>query len=263
MSMIQIPPTLLPIVQYKPTVKIPKIIHQTYKSIEQLPDVWKDTPQSWRENHPDWIYMFWSDYDARCLVKEKFSWFLETYDNYEYNIQRADAIRPMILYTYGGLYADCDIAAVKPFDDLFYEEHDVYLIRTPNLDFITNSILASKKGVQFWLKVIDEMFSRFEDPPMVPGRHWIVMFSTGPIMLNSVFNNHKDTLDYGMLPKEFILPTTCGTCDLKPCTTNMGYTRLLEGTSWCSFDSHVYNAVKKSYLEIVFVLSVIVAMYYL
>ncbi len=46
---------------------IPKIIHQTYKSMEELPERWKETADAWKYHHPDWQYIFWSDADLRWV----------------------------------------------------------------------------------------------------------------------------------------------------------------------------------------------------
>ena len=45
---------------------------------------------------------------ARDFVAENYSWFLDTFDNYDQPIQRADAIRYFILVHYGGVYIDLD-----------------------------------------------------------------------------------------------------------------------------------------------------------
>ena len=38
----------------------------------------------------------------------RYEWFLETWDAYPYNIERADAIRYFVLHHYGGIYLDLD-----------------------------------------------------------------------------------------------------------------------------------------------------------
>lgn len=254
---VNIPYNVKHLVNHKFEVFIPKIIHQTYKSISQLPEIWKDTPSKWKQFHPDWKYMFWSDDDCRTLVQDNFPWFLETYDNYEYNIQRADAIRPIILYLFGGLYVDCDIQPVKAFDDLFYINYELYLIRTPNNDVVSNCFMASKRGVNFWLRVVEEMKNRSENPsPFLFGKHWQVMYSTGPMMLDYVYNHEKNIKAY-FLPRELILPSECGTCSDKPCSTQLGYTKLLEGCSWISFDTTIYNGVMCYYQYILLVIGLV------
>ena len=71
---------------------IPKIIHQTYKN-ENIPEIWKPGQQACIDLHEDYQYILWTDEMAREFISEEFPWFLETWDNYPYNIQRADAIR--------------------------------------------------------------------------------------------------------------------------------------------------------------------------
>ena len=246
---VNIPESIRSLVPYDLKPCIPKIIHQTYKSIEQLPEIWKDTPDSWTHHHKTWTYMFWSDADCRRLVKEKFPWFLSVYDGYEHNIQRADAVRPMMLYVFGGLYVDCDIQPIKSFDDLFYQDHDLYLIRTPNVNYVTNCVMASKAGVKFWLRYIEEMKIRAESPlPLyIVGKHFTVMFTTGPWIINYMYNLYERDIDVKFLPRELILPSECGICVPKPCSTKLGYTRLLEGSSWVGYDTVVFNTIMCNY----------------
>ena len=47
-------------------LKIPKIIHQTWKNTN-LPDNYKKWSNTWKTKNKDWKYMFWSDDDLRNL----------------------------------------------------------------------------------------------------------------------------------------------------------------------------------------------------
>ena len=42
------------------------------------------------------------------LTPSRYPWFLETWDAYPFNIERADAIRYFVLAHYGGVYIDLD-----------------------------------------------------------------------------------------------------------------------------------------------------------
>merc|ERR1719253_552338 len=95
---------------------IPKIIHQSYKSLAELPAAWQHVPGAWRETHPDYEYRFWSDAANRALIEEHYPWFLSTYDAYPTGIQRADAARYFAVHHHGGVYADMDIV---PVSDMF------------------------------------------------------------------------------------------------------------------------------------------------
>ena len=86
---------------------IPKIIHQTYIN-ESIPEVWQEPQKSCIELHKDWEYKLWTDALSREFIATEYPWFLETFDNYEYPIQRADSIRYFVLAHFGGVYIDMD-----------------------------------------------------------------------------------------------------------------------------------------------------------
>jgi mannosyltransferase OCH1-like enzyme len=259
---IQIPENLKSIIPIKLEVNIPKIIHQTYKSLEQLPDAWKETPNTWKTYNPDWKYMFWSDHDCRELVKSYFPDFLRVFDSYEYNIQRADAIRPILMYIYGGLYVDCDIACKKSIDDLFYTKSEIYLIRTPTNGVVTNCIMASKKDHPFWREIINEMVERFDNPESWwIGKHITVMWTTGPMMFNDIYESTEFQKEIGFLPQEYILPSDCNICSVKPCQKNDSYTVLLSGSSWCDIDTNIMNFLLCNYATVVVVIGIILLAY--
>ena len=67
--------------------RIPKIIHQSYKSESTLPQEWADTPSRWKKLHPTYEYKFWSDDDNRKFIPAP--------------IQRADAARYFAVLHYG------------------------------------------------------------------------------------------------------------------------------------------------------------------
>jgi mannosyltransferase OCH1-like enzyme len=86
---------------------IPKIIHQTWTNTT-IPPLWKQAQQSCLSKHEDWQYMLWTDAKATHFIATEYPWFLETWQSYEFNIQRADVIRYFVLAHYGGIYLDFD-----------------------------------------------------------------------------------------------------------------------------------------------------------
>jgi len=222
---------------------IPKIIHLTYKD-HNIPASWKSTIPAWKKYNPDWEIRFWTDEDNRKLIESKYKWFLHVYDSYEYGIQRADAIRYFILYTYGGIYSDMDIEPTKNFNKLFTKKTDqeVYLIKSPQLSYVTNCFMASKPKTKFWEDVFKEMKEVAKSPSIFwVGKHWTVMNTTGPIMINKVYRNYKNKDKVKIICSEYIVPTKCNICSRKPCKTRSSYTKLLQGSSWCNFDTKIYN----------------------
>ncbi|KAH3758943.1 glycosyltransferase family 32 protein [Pelomyxa schiedti] len=102
------PPTDTPSTTSAARRGIPNLVHNTWKDAN-LPTAFARASGSWKsctKGHT----MLWTDEDNRRLIAEKFDWFLEDYDAYRYPIQRVDAARLFILYEYGGIYSDLDIA---------------------------------------------------------------------------------------------------------------------------------------------------------
>ena len=81
---------------------------------------------SWIRNHAGdgWQYKFRDDKNNRDFVAKNFPFFLKSYDGFKQGVQRADAVRYMLLYKYGGIYADLDTTCIQPFDSLLEEMND-------------------------------------------------------------------------------------------------------------------------------------------
>lgn len=218
----------------KNKVKIPKRIMQTWKN-RNIPEKWKSSPKSIKRHMPDWEYVLMTDKDNRKLVKDYFPDFLPYYDNFSYSIQRADAARYCYLYVYGGIYMDLDFEVLKPLDDMFINDNEVYLVSSSNIgSYLTNSFMASKPRCKLWLDCIEAMKTPL--PFYCIGKHFEVLNSTGPIMLTNVAAESK--IVYGMLPGKLILP--CSICNIK-CRKEGAYLKQLEGSSWITYDTTIYN----------------------
>lgn len=167
---------------------IPKIIHQTWKD-KNIPKKWQSYHKSWRDNFPDpeYTHILWTDEDNRNLIKDNYNWFLETYDNYPKNIQRADAVRYFILHYYGGIYADLDCEVRENFyDDL--TQDNINLAASPyGPDGKMNNLMASDKGNEKWKIVFDELMKR--------KKILATTKSTGPCVLDSLENKTIRLLD--------------------------------------------------------------------
>lgn len=72
--------------------RIPRIIHQTWKSVN-IPPEFHHNILSFRNNNPDFVYYFWTDNTARELIRSKYPHLLETFDNYVEPVRKADMLR--------------------------------------------------------------------------------------------------------------------------------------------------------------------------
>jgi mannosyltransferase OCH1-like enzyme len=169
--------------------EFPKIIFQTWKSKTDIPDKFRYWCNTWKKFNPQYEYVLWDDDDNRHFVSKHFPWFLKTYDSYNMEIKRADAIRYMFLYKYGGIYVDMDFECIQPFDSLL-EKHKGYDIILGSMESdwsswhmtnnIPNAIMISKPGSTFWIRVL----KRMEAKSLISGRP---EEQTGPIVLKEVY----------------------------------------------------------------------------
>ncbi|PYH88279.1 TPT-domain-containing protein [Aspergillus ellipticus CBS 707.79] len=99
---------------------IPKVIHQTWfpagSNMSENAQAWVDTM---RAQNPDWEYVLWDDETNRMLVEQYFPWFLTDYLRLPKEIHRADVVRNLYMYLFGGMYADVDTEALRPVEPLF------------------------------------------------------------------------------------------------------------------------------------------------
>lgn len=93
---------------------VPRIIWQTLKS-NQVPQVIKEKYiDSWIDLNPEYTYQFFNDDDIRDFIRSTYPDFLEAFERIKYGASKADLWRYLILYEFGGVYADIDCICVRP-----------------------------------------------------------------------------------------------------------------------------------------------------
>ena len=120
------------------------------------------------------------------------------------------------MYSKGGIYADLDHEALRPFDTLL-DQHKSDDIILGHLEVdassqwanhaIPNSLMISKPKCDFWLFVIDEMVRRAKGTPT--GDHAIldaVEYKTGPVLLTECVRAYKGESKITILPTETFYP---------------------------------------------------------
>ncbi|XP_064641140.1 uncharacterized protein LOC135495994 [Lineus longissimus] len=192
---------------YPPITKhmdIPKIIHQTWIS-EEIPKDYAKWIKSWQENHPGWQYWFWTDADCLRLIRERYPKFLELYESYAQNINRADVIRYFILYEFGGVYADLDMESSKPLDGLLKDdaysqcflsqeplEHAHWLWKVNHI--ACNAVMVCRRRHPFFAKVVEQLkFQKGTSLFMFVKANRGVMYATGPLMITDLYNTYNDS----------------------------------------------------------------------
>ncbi|XP_062580062.1 uncharacterized protein LOC134242057 [Saccostrea cucullata] len=194
--------------------RIPRIIHQTWKN-EDIPSKFSKWVQTWVKNHPDWTYYLWTDISARQLIQERHPHLLNTFDSYTEGIRRADALRYVIMYEFGGIYADMDLESLKSVEP-FTKKYACFVSQEPyehplldgNFEnLVINAIIGCRPKHPFMKKLMDRL----------PSFHhmWNVLDSTGPHFVTLVYRDFKGEYSYPdthvngtyLAPAEYFFPT--------------------------------------------------------
>jgi mannosyltransferase OCH1-like enzyme len=173
---------------------IPKILHQTYKTVDNLPTVYLSCKTNAIELHADWEYKFWTDDDMYREVKKSWPQLWPAFQALPRKIMQIDIFRCCLMYTYGGLYADLDYFFVKPFDML----DKACVLPKSRETRLGNCIFASEPGHPIWMEMIQHIIavprtrSEFlQDAAVCDGKN-----GTGPEFVTQIYtaSAHKDSI---------------------------------------------------------------------
>jgi mannosyltransferase OCH1-like enzyme len=120
------------------TQKIPMMIWQTMKT-NVVPVFMKDYADTWIDLNPEYEYHFFDDNDVIEFISSDFPNYLEGYNKLEYGASKADLWRYLIIYKYGGVYADLDCKCLHPLREWIKNE----------ATFVTQ--LGTNKDICQWL----------------------------------------------------------------------------------------------------------------
>lgn len=190
-------------------MKVPKIIHQTWKT-DKLPSPFDRLSETWKRFLPDWEYILWTDEMNRAFVSKHFPDFLRKYDNYPHGIQRADAIRYLLLKKYGGLYVDMDFECLENIETLLEgkefiagKEPEWHAARFGMKHIICNAFMASTPENDF----INFLCQRLFDHPGTEVSNGVdILESTGPFLLTNAYNSYPFKSIIRILESKTIYP---------------------------------------------------------
>ena len=207
-------------------MSIPRIIHQTWKSVE-VPARFQAAAQSWRDRHPGWEYVLWTDADIDRFVRDHFPQIVPLFRRYPDQIQRVDAFRYLLLQRVGGVYADLDIECLRSFDAL--RAHPVVLPRTAPVG-LSNDLMLAEPGHPLFQALIDGLPRRVSrlaalvDPASLPGAadHRLVY-------ITRVHRQARSSSDVHLLPPELYSSQD----------RSRALVFHLPGDTWAGWDTHV------------------------
>lgn len=195
---------------------IPKIIHQIWSSIDRpLPQDFELLSDTWKEHYPSWEYKRWNDEMMVSFIQEHYPWYWEKYNNFQYNIQRWDVIRYLILYKFGGMYVDFDYESIEPIDNLLLGKSCCFAMEPESHNnfyrkelVFNNAMMACEPEHFFMKRIIENVFSdevvyQRSELRLIP-----VLKTTGPWKLIDLYEqatpDEKDSIY--LIPAKFVTP---------------------------------------------------------
>ena len=203
---------------------------------------------------PDWQYVFLTDAAMHAFVFETYPELYGPFCALPYSIQRADILRYLWLYKYGGLYIDLDYEVRRPFDSLLDDVRaPLYVLFSANVrSVLTNSLIMAVPGLKLFYTLAQQgLFGHA--PVWAFSRHVHVVSTTGPLAFHRAVVNSG--LPYTVLPHKLFLQ---GSPVLHDASTvqeraaaqsevlgQVAYTVPLDGGSWNSTDTTIINFLNK------------------
>jgi len=207
-------------------VSIPRIIHQTWKSV-QVPARFQAAAQSWRDRHPGWEYVLWTDADIDRFVRDHFPQIVPLFRRYPDQIQRVDAFRYLLLQRVGGIYADLDIECLQSFESL--RAHRVVLPITAPVG-LSNDLMMAVPGHPLFQALIDGLPPAFRawQHWWIP-RHFRVLQTTGSLYVTRIHRQARSSSDVHLLSPELYSSQD----------RSRALVFHLPGDTWAGWDTHV------------------------
>ena len=167
--------------------KIPKIIHQTFKT-QFASSRMIEATESWKNTSPNWEYYFYDDDDCLKIIKQNFSQnVVDAFLDLIPGAFKADLFRLCILYIKGGVYADADTISLVDLDYLIEEKLKFLISRDDPMakKWLWNGFIASTKKNPILKLAIDKIVHNVKNK-----KDLFYLDYSGPALMGKVLNEH-------------------------------------------------------------------------
>ena len=159
---------------------VPKIIHQEAPADRgRWPATWEGCHATWMAVYPEregFRHMMWTDESMEAFCAERYPAFhAKMFSRYKKIIKKVDVFRYLILFHFGGLYADMDYECVADFWDQLPPGRASVAASAHAGEGLQNALMASPPGHPFWQYVLYEAYPAIDEPN--------VLVSTGPALV--------------------------------------------------------------------------------
>ena len=190
---------------------IPKIFHRIWFGGRPRPVRYDDYWQEWQRLHPDWEFYTWTEENLPELANQAIyddlpewarSCGVQMSHERALAVQRADVVAYELVNRFGGVYLNCDMVPLKPFDDLL--EHSAFLGMEDNY-FVCNAVMGGEPDHPLYRDVIR----------LLPQNYAVhktdgMEVATGPQHLTRVWRAGLNMYDVTVMPQSAFYPVHHG-----------------------------------------------------
>ena len=175
--------------------RIPKIIHQVYFEKDpnhtQFFDRYNGARQSWRKLNPDFKYILWNRSMVDTFLEANYPETFKLYKSYpSWNTQH-DVSRYVIVYHFGGIYADIDTRCTGNISQLLstaFRNKRQVILHIGKFNVATTDLFAATPKHLLFLHVLSGL-SEAKRSYIFP--YWDTMLSAGPTYFHGQYRNFK------------------------------------------------------------------------
>jgi hypothetical protein len=180
-------------------MRIPHLIHQVWFGftgpLEGQPEYYEPHLKTREFCKTHMIgYKLWNQKECEDLCREHHG---ALWNDFRYDIQRADFVRMVILQHYGGIYVDMDVYPIANIDKLF--EAPELFVRWPGQKDCYNAIMGSHVGHPIWREAIhhckESTYAKQQMEIYEERKGRLVSQTTGCAMLTRTLKKNKFNYD--------------------------------------------------------------------
>jgi mannosyltransferase OCH1-like enzyme len=209
---------------------VPKIIHQIWIGRDPRPNEWMDTVKDFAVRY-GYKYMLWDEGDVDALGLDTVPGVRDVYENFGHELAgKADILRMLCLYKYGGIYIDADTVIMKPekFDAflqknraaVFFGWENLTVARTRKLNvsdpgikrtrrLVANGLIGSERGHPFFKRLLQGIEGNTLSLDVSEKK--VAWKTVGPLYVTRMYHaTRKDFPDVHIYPMKYFYPMHWG-----------------------------------------------------
>jgi len=136
---------------------IPKIIHHIAPSDKsKWKKDWQTHYDTWKTHYPapEYTHYLWDEHSIDTIVETKYISIYPLFKSYKTDAQRAFIAKYIILYYYGGIYADMDVSCGSNKIDNMNDTKLIFQYDNMRENNLSTNVIASPQYHDFWKLVI-------------------------------------------------------------------------------------------------------------